>query len=127
MPVHEQRRGRAAVPLRSTRRQHRYQRRRGSADGLLPLLRLEGELLRRPARPGARCDRLLYGKENRRRTLAGRLEPEILMWQRAAIAAVTVAAAVALSIPAIRYVREEPPSLPAAIRLSLAPPDGAEL
>ena len=49
------------------------------------------------------------------------------MWQRAAIAAVTVAAAVALSIPAIRYVREEPPPLPAAIRLSLAPPDGAEL
>ena len=49
------------------------------------------------------------------------------MWQRAAIAAVAVAAAVALSIPAIRYFSEEPPPLPAALRLSLAPPDGTEL
>ena len=49
------------------------------------------------------------------------------MWQRAAIAAVAVAAAVALSIPAIRYFSEEPPPLPSAVRLSLAPPDGTEL
>ena len=49
------------------------------------------------------------------------------MWQRAAIAAVAVAAAVALSIPVIRYFSEEPPPLPAALRLSLAPPDGTEL
>lgn len=49
------------------------------------------------------------------------------MWQRAAIAAVAVTAAVALSIPVIRYFREEPPPLPAALRLSLAPPDGTEL
>jgi dipeptidyl aminopeptidase/acylaminoacyl peptidase len=48
------------------------------------------------------------------------------MWQRAAIAAVTVAAAVALSIPATRYFTEEP-RLPSAVRLSLAPPDGTEL
>src|SRR5688572_13826904 len=47
------------------------------------------------------------------------------MRQLAAIAA--VAAAVALSIPAIRYFSEEPPPLPSAIRLSLAPPDGTEL
>ncbi|HET9194259.1 MAG TPA: hypothetical protein VFO21_15355 [Vicinamibacterales bacterium] len=49
------------------------------------------------------------------------------MWQRAAIAAVAVAAAVALSIPAIRYFSKEPPPLPSAVRLSLAPPDGTEL
>jgi len=49
------------------------------------------------------------------------------MWQRAAIAAVAVAAAVALSIPAIRYFSEVPPPLPSAVRLSLAPPDGTEL
>ena len=49
------------------------------------------------------------------------------MWQRAAIAAVAVAATVALSIPAIRYLSKEPPSLPSAVRLSLAPPDGTEL
>ena len=49
------------------------------------------------------------------------------MWQRAAIAAVAVAAAVALSIPVIRYFSEEPPPLPSAVRLSLAPPDGTEL
>ncbi|HVG71747.1 MAG TPA: hypothetical protein VM819_12595 [Vicinamibacterales bacterium] len=49
------------------------------------------------------------------------------MWQRAAIAAVAVAAAVALSIPAIRYFSEVPPPLPSAVRLSFAPPDGTEL
>ncbi|MGH9237622.1 MAG: TolB family protein [Vicinamibacterales bacterium] len=49
------------------------------------------------------------------------------MWQRAAIAAVAVAAAVALSIPAIRYFSKEPPPLRPAVRLSLAPPDGTEL
>jgi dipeptidyl aminopeptidase/acylaminoacyl peptidase len=49
------------------------------------------------------------------------------MWQRAAIAAVAVAAAVALSIAAIRYFSEASPPLPAALRLSLAPPDGTEL
>jgi Tol biopolymer transport system component len=49
------------------------------------------------------------------------------MWQRATIAAVAVAAAVALSIAAIRYFTEAPPPLPAALRLSLAPPDGTEL
>ena len=49
------------------------------------------------------------------------------MWQRAAIAAVAVAAAVALSIPVIRHFSEEPPPLRLAVRLSLAPPDGTEL
>ena len=49
------------------------------------------------------------------------------MWPRAAIAAVTVAAAVALSIPAIRYFSEENPPLPSVIRLSFVPPDGTEL
>jgi eukaryotic-like serine/threonine-protein kinase len=44
----------------------------------------------------------------------------------AAIAAVA-AVAVVLSISAIRYVSEEPPPAPSAIRLSLAPPDGTEL
>ena len=44
------------------------------------------------------------------------------------IAAIAVvAAAVALSIPAIRYFSEEPPPLPSVLRLSLAPPDGTEL
>src|SRR5688572_25013280 len=47
------------------------------------------------------------------------------MRQLAAIAA--VAAAVALSIPAIRQFSEEPPPLPPAIRLSLVPPNGTEL
>jgi hypothetical protein len=48
------------------------------------------------------------------------------MRQFAAIAAVA-AVAVGLSISAIRYFSEEPPPLPSAIRLSLAPPDGTEL
>jgi eukaryotic-like serine/threonine-protein kinase len=47
------------------------------------------------------------------------------MRQVAAIA--VVAAAVALSIPAIRYFRKEPPPLPSAVRLSLTPPEGTEL
>ena len=49
------------------------------------------------------------------------------MQRGAAIAAVVVAAAVALSIPAIRYFSEEPPPLPSAVRLSFAPPEGTEL
>ena len=49
------------------------------------------------------------------------------MWQRAAIAAVAVAAVVALSIPAIRYFSEEPSPLPSTVRLSLAPPENMEL
>ena len=43
------------------------------------------------------------------------------MWQRAAIAAVAVAAAVALSIPVIRVLSEEPPPLPAAFACRLRP------
>jgi hypothetical protein len=49
------------------------------------------------------------------------------MWQRAAIAAVAVAAVVALSIPAIRYFSDEPSPLPSTVRLSLAPPESTEL
>jgi dipeptidyl aminopeptidase/acylaminoacyl peptidase len=49
------------------------------------------------------------------------------MWQRATIAAVAVAAAVALSIPAIQYFNEAPAPRSAAVRLSLPPPDGTEL
>jgi malonate-semialdehyde dehydrogenase (acetylating)/methylmalonate-semialdehyde dehydrogenase len=52
------------------RRQHRRQHRRRRADGVLPLLRLEGQLLRRPARAGARRHRVLHGQESRGRTVA---------------------------------------------------------
>lgn len=47
------------------------------------------------------------------------------MWRFAALAA--AAAAVALSIPAITHLLEEPPPLPSAARLFLAPPNGTEL
>ena len=78
VPVHQQRLGRAPVPLRGAGRQRRHQRRRGRADGLLPVLGLEGQLLRRPARAGARRHRLLHREEGRRRALARDVEPEVL-------------------------------------------------
>ena len=48
--LHRQRRGGPQVPQRGRRRQRRHQHRRGRAHGLLPLQRLERQLLRRSAR-----------------------------------------------------------------------------
>ena len=59
-------------------RQRRHQHRRGRADGLLPVQRLEGQLLRRPARAGPRRHRVLHGEEGRRRALAGRMVAPVL-------------------------------------------------
>ncbi|GIV85611.1 MAG: hypothetical protein KatS3mg052_2618 [Candidatus Roseilinea sp.] len=79
MHLHQQRRGGASVPLRGEHRQRRHQRRRGRADGLLPLQRLARELLRRPARSGHARRRVLHRDQGRRRTLAERVEPEVLV------------------------------------------------
>jgi hypothetical protein len=58
--------------------QHGHQHWRGRADGLLPLQRLERQLLRRPARPGHGCGGVLYPEESRGRTLAQRLVAKVL-------------------------------------------------
>lgn len=47
------------------------------ADGLPPILRLEGQLLRRHARPGPRCRGVLYREEGRRRALAKGMVAEV--------------------------------------------------
>ena len=78
VPVHDERRQRAQVPLRGGGRQRRHQCRRRGADGLLPVQRRARELLRRPARPGPRRDRVLHAGEGRRRTLAEGVVAEVL-------------------------------------------------
>ena len=79
LPVHVERARGAALPLRGGSRQHRDQRWGRGADGVLPVLGLEGQFLRRPARAGTRCDRLLHGEKDRRRTLASGVEPPVLV------------------------------------------------
>ena len=77
--VHLERRGGAAVPLRSPRRQYRNQHRRSRAHGLFPVQRLERQLLRHPARPGPRRRRVLYREESSGRTLGQRALAQVLI------------------------------------------------
>ena len=78
LSLHDQRRERPQVPLRSGGRQRRDQRRRRGADGVLPVQRRARELLRRSARPGPRRVRVLHPGEGRRRTLAQGVDAEVL-------------------------------------------------
>src|SRR5262249_20717768 len=121
--LHDERRRRATVPIRNARRQRRYQRRRRCADGVLPVLRVEGQLLRRSARPGAWIDRLLQGKEGCGRALADDVVPKILKWT----VFVLILAVIGLSIPVVRHLREVPPPPPPALTLTLGAPPGTEL
>ena len=68
-------------------RQFRYEARVGNVGinvgvaapmAYFPFSRLEGQLLRRPARAGPRRDRFLHREEGRRRALAVDVEPKIL-------------------------------------------------
>src|SRR5436305_5462931 len=68
----------AEVPLRGPGREHRNQRRRRRPHRVLPVQRVEGQLLRRPPRPGARRGRLLHGEEGGRRALAEGVVSNIL-------------------------------------------------
>ena len=78
LPVHHRRPRRAPVPLRRRRRQHRHQHRRRRADGLLPVLRLAAQLLRRPARPGQARGGVLHPDQSGSGALARRLVPQVL-------------------------------------------------
>ncbi len=66
------------VPARSRGRQHRRQHRRRRADGVLSVQRRARELFRRPARPGARRDRVLHAGKGHRRTVAAAVDPQVL-------------------------------------------------
>ena len=76
--IHVERIGRAPLPLRSARRQYRHQHRSRRAHGLLPVQRMEEQLLRRPPRPGPRLGRVLHRQESCRRALGQGAQPEIL-------------------------------------------------
>ena len=75
--------GRAARQFRyaARRGQHWHQHRRRRADGLLPVLRLAAQLLRRPARPGQARGGVLHPDQGSSRALARRLVPQVLIEQ----------------------------------------------
>ena len=61
--VHQQRGQSTAISPRSGGRQYRHQYRSGGPYGLLPVQRLERQLLRRSSRPGAARDRVLTPRQ----------------------------------------------------------------
>ncbi len=78
VPVHHRRARRAPVPLRRRRGQHRHQHRRRRPDGLLPVLRLAQQLLRRAARPRQARGGVLHPDQGGGGALARRLVPQVL-------------------------------------------------
>ncbi len=65
-------------PQRRLHRQRGHQHRRACAHGLLSVLRVEGQLLRRDACAGPRRDRVLHGQKSHRGALAERMVEEVL-------------------------------------------------
>ena len=70
--------GGAQVPHICFDRKCGHQHRRSGAHGLLPFLGMEGQLLRRDARAGTRCRRVLHRQKGDRGALAKRVVAQIL-------------------------------------------------
>ncbi len=69
---------RAQVPHRSLHRQRRRQHRRPRPHGLLPLLWMERQFLRRHACPGTRRRRVLHRQKSHRRKMAAGMVAQVL-------------------------------------------------